>query len=158
MTEVNATEDAQDESAAERIEPPAAEPTEQEPTDDEPKDGDEPPAREAAKYRRRLRETETERDALAARVEALQRAEVERIASAGQVKPAALWASGAELAGLVREDGTVDPDKVDQALTAARESLGIPEPRGRLVVPREGHNSRPSSSRSSMASVIRGGE
>src|SRR4051812_7340440 len=55
--------------------------------------------KEAARYRRRLRETEQERDTLKATVEALQRAEVDRLAESDGLRPAALW-SGAELGDL----------------------------------------------------------
>ena len=78
------------------------------------------PGREAAKYRRRLREAETERDRLSEQVGALQRAEVERLATADDLRPAALWASGVELAGLLTDDGTVDAEKVSAAIGAAR--------------------------------------
>ncbi len=90
-------------------------------------DGD-GPGREAAKYRRRLREAEAERDQLAERIEAMQRAEVERLATADTLRPAALWASGIELADLMADDGTVDGSKVSEAIAGAREQLGIPAP------------------------------
>jgi hypothetical protein len=86
------------------------------------------PGREAARYRRRLREAEAERDTLKATVESLQRAEVERQATADGLRPAALWAGGAELAGLLGDDGAVDGSKVSAAVAAAREQLGIPKP------------------------------
>lgn len=102
--------------------------------DDDAGDGS---GREAAKYRRRLRAAEAERDALKGTVEAMQRAEVERLATADGLKPAALWA-GAELAGLLGDDGTVDGAKVAAAIGAAREQLGIPVPPVGPRVPREG--------------------
>lgn len=80
---------------------------------------------EAAKYRRRLREAEAERDTLAARVEALQRAEVERAAADALARPEALWAAGTELGDLLTEDGTVDPQRVAQAAAEARDRLGL---------------------------------
>lgn len=82
--------------------------------------------REAAKYRRQLREVETERDTLKGQLDALRRAEVDRQTTEAKLKPAALWASGADLAGLLAEDGTVDAVKVAHAITAARDTLGIP--------------------------------
>ena len=51
------------------------------------------PAREAAKWRGRLREVEAERDSLAGKVEALQRAQVDAHITALGTKPAAVWAS-----------------------------------------------------------------
>jgi hypothetical protein len=91
--------------------------------------------REAAKYRRRLRAAETERDRLSEQVVSLQRAEVERLATADDLRPAALWASGVELADLLTDDGTVDAAKVSAAIGVAREQLGIPgpPPRGNFV-------------------------
>lgn len=114
--------------------------------------------REAAKYRRRLREAEAERDALAERVETLQRAEVERIAGGASVKPAALWASGASLPELLTEDGTVDPEKVATAVQTARDQLGLAAPRASNYVPREGATTGTRRSPDGMASVIRGGD
>lgn len=104
----------------------------------------EKPSNREARYRRQLRETEAERDTLRGRVEALQRGEVARLAAAEEIKAEALWASGAQLADLLAEDGTVDAAKVDAAIKAAAESLGL-ETRGSrlargLVVRSEGGN------------------
>lgn len=82
--------------------------------------------REAAKYRRRLREVEAERDALVSRAEAAQRTLVEHLArSQGRIKPEALWASGVSLEALAGEDGNVDPVKVVQACDQAAALLGL---------------------------------
>lgn len=79
---------------------------------------------EAAKYRRKLREAEKERDQLAARLEATQRAQAESLITATGVKPAAVWAA-TNLADVLDDDGAVDPGKVTAAVTAARDSFGI---------------------------------
>ena len=84
------------------------------------------PNHEAAKYRVKLRETETERDVLVAAVTTLRRAEVERLATDGRVLPAAFWLAGNDVADLLTESGAVDPEKVNAAITATRETLGIP--------------------------------
>lgn len=133
--------------------------------DDEPDedqdDGPDGAGREAAKYRRRLREAEAERDQLAERVESLQRAEVERAATADGLRPAALWASGVELANLLADDGTVDGPKVLAAIEASREELGIPAPPVGPRVPREGRSpGRPPkpSGKDAMVSVVMGRE
>lgn len=91
--------------------------------------------REAAKYRRRLRDVEAERDRLKATVAALQRAEVDRLATDAGLRPAALWANGAEVGELLGDDGTVDAARVSAAVAVAREQLGIPNPppRGNYV-------------------------
>lgn len=115
--------------------------------------------REAAKYRRRLREAEAERDQLAERIEAMTRAEVERLATADSLRPAALWASGVELADLVAEDGTVDGSKVSAAIGVAREQLGIAKPPVGPVVKREGLSvGRPAkpSGKDAMVSAVMG--
>lgn len=115
--------------------------------------------REAAKYRRRLREAEIERDQLSDRVESLQRAEVERLASADGLRPAALWASGAELADLLGDDGTVNAPKVSAAIGSAREQLGIPAPPVGPRVPKEGRSpGRPAkpSGRDAMIATVMG--
>lgn len=88
-------------------------------------DDDGKPGREAAKYRRQLREAEAERDELRTQLEALRRAEVDRLVTDAKVKPAAVWAAGTDLASLLAADGTVDPAKVAEAVTATREALGI---------------------------------
>lgn len=92
------------------------------------------PGAEAARYRRRLRDAEKERDALAVRVEALQRQQVEALLARERMTPKALWAT-TELADVVGDDGLVDPVKVKQAAQAARDELGITSG---LYVPAEG--------------------
>ena len=83
------------------------------------------PGREAARYRRQLREAETERDGLRTQLDALRRAEVDRLVTDAKLKPAAVWAAGIDLASLLAADGTVDPAKVAQAVTTTREVFGI---------------------------------
>ncbi|MGV0746268.1 hypothetical protein [Mycolicibacterium sp. XJ870] len=91
---------------------------------DDDSQADESPNQEAAKYRKRLRETEAERDQLAERVEALQRQQIDAQVLAAGVKPAALWKT-AELTELLAEDGTVSADLVAAAIATARDELGI---------------------------------
>ncbi|WP_204806301.1 hypothetical protein [Mycobacterium riyadhense] len=81
-----------------------------------PEDGHE--NREAAKYRHRAKTAEAERDRLAERVTVLQRAEVERLAAAKLADGQDVWRDGAELAGLLDDNGDVDPGKVDQLITS----------------------------------------
>src|SRR5690606_38956579 len=113
-----------------------SEPTEAAPELTEGNPGDKA-AREAAKYRRRLREVEAERDRLAGQVEALQRGVIERLCSEKfKLKPEALWAAGYTVADLVDEGGRPDEDKVERAVYATAEKFGI---RGfGNVVPRAG--------------------
>jgi hypothetical protein len=78
--------------------------------------------REAASWRTKLRAAESERDALTERLIALQRAEVERIASTGaeDFRPLLagddVWRDNTELAGLLDDDGQVDAGKVRAAV------------------------------------------
>lgn len=83
------------------------------------------PSKREARYRVQLRETEAERDQLRANVEAFQRAEVERIAGESIQKPSALWSADVGLVSLLDDAGRVDPLKVDTAVQAARDTLGL---------------------------------
>jgi len=85
-------------------------------------------SKEAAKYRRQLRAVEADRDALTARVEALQRQQVDAQVAALGVTPAAVWAAGISVTDLLGDDGTVDAGKVGQAVASVRETFGIGQP------------------------------
>jgi len=88
--------------------------------------GASPSGKEAAKYRRRLREVEAERDRLAAQVEAIQRAEIERLSLAEhRVRGEALWAAGYTAGDLVDDDGRPDVSKVAAAANEVAERFGI---------------------------------
>lgn len=76
-------------------------------------------AREAAKYRTRLRETEAERDKLRAQVDAMHRAEVERCAGTRLADGTDLWLAGVDLADLRDDTGQLDTAKVNDAIDAA---------------------------------------
>ncbi|MFV1355714.1 hypothetical protein ABFV47_01395 [Mycolicibacterium fortuitum] len=75
--------------------------------------------REAAAYRVRAREAEAERDALAARVEALQRAEILRLAAeGGMAAPEDLFAlTEAVVADYLNEESDVSPEAVAEAVS-----------------------------------------
>lgn len=111
-------------------------------SDDQQPDDDTGLSRRDRRYREQLRAAEAERDTLHRTVETMQRSEVERLAAEHLTKPAALWTVGVELASLVSEDGTVDPDRVATAAQNARQQLGLEDPQAKLrrgpVVPREG--------------------
>ena len=103
-------------------------PGEQEPGGQEP-DGTDPLSaarREAAGYRRRLRETEAERDAARTTLDVYRRREVEQMAEAGvggfgasgMQSGADLWVAGVQLSDLLSEDGTVDAEKTKAAVLA----------------------------------------
>lgn len=107
---------------------------------DQDTDGADKAGREAAKYRRQLRDAEAQRDTLAGQVEALQRRMVEQAAAAQIQRPEALWAAGVELADLIGEDGVPDPEKVRGACRDAAERLGLSRPPGGNYVPNEGRS------------------
>lgn len=99
----------------------------------EPGDESDPAAKargEAAKYRTRLREAETERDALASRVATLQRAEVARLAGEKLAQGTDVFDIGrTELADVLDADGNVDPALVGERVTellASRPGLAAP--------------------------------
>lgn len=82
---------------------------------------------EAARYRRQLRDTETERDTLRGRVEGFQRAEAERLAAGDLATASDLWLFGLELSEVLDDAGEVDPDAVRaaaQKITTERPRLG----------------------------------
>lgn len=82
-----------------------------------PAEPDEGANREAAKYRTKLRETEAQNATLTGRLEAMQRREVERLASADLDTPEDLWLTDVGLGTLLDDDGQVDEAKVSAAVT-----------------------------------------
>jgi hypothetical protein len=106
---------------AEGTEAPPAEPTEgTEAAETEPKGA----ARDAARYRRQLRDTEAERDTLAGQLDAMRRAQVADAARAAGVAADAVWASGRTPADLIDDTGVIDPGKLAEALNDARSTFG----------------------------------
>ncbi|CAN5830575.1 hypothetical protein BH24ACT3_BH24ACT3_11450 [soil metagenome] len=151
MTSTDTTENTEPEEVTKPPETPTQ--PEAAPTPGATEDGTEEPSegtdgteegagREAAKYRRKLRDTEAERDTLRGQVEGLQRAEAERIAGQHITKPEGMWA-GVELADLLDEAGAVDGEKVNAAAKDARERFGLRSKLDGNVVPREGSNPPP---------------
>ena len=74
--------------------------------------------REAARYRRALRETETQRDALTERVATYQRRDAERVAGEYLAVPDDLWRFGGSIEHYLDENGEVDADRVAGAVAA----------------------------------------
>ncbi|GAB3435069.1 hypothetical protein GCM10027517_03840 [Phycicoccus ginsengisoli] len=88
-------------------------------------------ARRYAQTRARLKEVSAERDTLAERVSAYQRADVERIAGRHLSRPDLIWDNGLTLeAVLDPESGTVDADAVEEAVQGIAERLrgALPPP------------------------------
>lgn len=91
----------------------------------------EPGDREAARYRRKLREVEVERDSLAERVQRYRRLEVARLSDALAQPEDLFTLGGADLDALLDSEGDVDPDAVAgavSALLAARPGLRAEPP------------------------------
>jgi len=81
-----------------------------------PDTGQASPSREAAKYRRQLRETEVERDSLRAQLAVLRRAEVERVAADVLERPADAWLVwGDDPQRFLDDGGALDAEAVRQA-------------------------------------------
>lgn len=72
-----------------------------------------PDGNEAAKYRRKLRDAEAERDGLIDRLQVMQRSEAERLAASKLADPQDLWRDGAQLADVLDDAGHVDATKLD---------------------------------------------
>ena len=79
--------------------------------------------REAAKWRKQLRAAEAERDTLAAKVEALQRAQAEDLITRNGVKPAAVFAV-TSLADLLDDSGAVRQHESRRRGTHGEEDAG----------------------------------
>lgn len=102
-------------------------------------EGAESPNREAARYRRRLRDTERERDELRGRLDVYLARDVEQVAAGFLDSPALLWADGkASAADFVDDKGVVDRAKVKAAADAilSRYGRGLASRRG--TAPNEG--------------------
>lgn len=94
--------------------------------------------REAAKYRRRLRETEKERDALLETVAALRRAAIDtEVAGKHRIPTEGFWATGITVDQLLDDDGNIDTEKIATAARDATDRLGVRRPL-RNHVPNEG--------------------
>jgi hypothetical protein len=90
--------------------------------------------KEAAKYRRQLRDTETERDALAGTVAGLQRQLVASSLPPGtKLTMDALALSGLKPADFFNVDGVLDEQKLGAEVRGVHEKLGVPMPRPGFV-------------------------
>ncbi|MCV7379959.1 hypothetical protein BST11_15365 [Mycobacterium alsense] len=108
---------------------------------DAPAEGDGGGNREAAKYRRQLREAEAQRDALSERLSTLQRREAERLAAEHLADGADMWRDGLDIAALLDDDGNLDPAKVADAAGAigrAHRHWAAPRPQKRNPTGRGG--------------------
>lgn len=83
------------------------------------------PEHEAAKYRRQLRETEAERDALAARLATWEREIVQAAAASYLERPETLWTLGYTLESVRNDEGDIDPERVRAVCAEAQEKYGL---------------------------------
>lgn len=79
--------------------------------------------REAARYRRALREVEADRDTYRDRLGALRRQIIEE--KSGLLRPAALWAAGLNPDDYFTEEGTLDKAALAPAIAEATDRLGL---------------------------------
>ena len=112
--------------------PAAPEPDE---TPDDPRGN-----REAAKYRKQLRETESERDGLRAALTAARLAVLSTHKAASQIAPTALVEAFTDPNAMFNPDGTVNSD----AITAHLQQLRADKPHmfapARMIIPSEGNS------------------
>lgn len=81
--------------------------------------------KEAAKYRRRLRETETERDQLNTQLEAARTELVKANLAGSNTTADAVFAAGYTVNDFLDADGALDSDKLDEAAADTRERFNI---------------------------------
>lgn len=140
---------------------PAGDPPEVDtpPTDPPVSEGTEANA-EAARYRRRLRDVETERDGLNTRVEKMQRGQAERIVADRLAQPGDLFAFGVSLDDLRDDDGEIDEGLVETALFGIldqRPGLAKPVPSRRGPTVSGHHADKAGGGAGSWTSVLQGG-
>lgn len=82
-------------------------------------------SRQAAKYRRQLRDTEAERDTLQEQVTTLRRTIAEESLRGVLAKPSALWLTGVEAADFYDDAGNLDTDALAAAAKDAAAENGL---------------------------------
>lgn len=89
-------------------------------------DGGNKAGREAARYRRQLRDVETERDQLAGTIDKLQRGIItQNMPRWSKLNADALIQAGYTTAEMFTDDGMIDTDKLKAAAQATHEKFGI---------------------------------
>ena len=86
-----------------------------------PEGDDNRPGAEAARYRRRLRETESERDGLVEQLDGFRRREAEGVAAGALSKASDLWLDGRTIGDLLNDDGQIDVAKVSAEVATVLE-------------------------------------
>ncbi|MCI1963292.1 MAG: hypothetical protein LKJ18_03970 [Ancrocorticia sp.] len=111
---------------------------------------------EAAKYRRKLREAEAERDQATMQRDALARSIAEGYLPAN-VPARLFWEKNTNVTEILGKDGGVDKAKVEAAAKQLVDEYGLKPAAGRLIVEADGkHANVRSDDTTSWASVVRG--
>lgn len=97
-----------------------------------------PLGKQAAKFRKQVRQLETDNTALTEQITGLQKQLAENLIVAAGVKPEAIWAI-TEIAELLDDTGRVDPEKITATIAKAVQELNIRvKPTAGLYVAAEG--------------------
>lgn len=125
-------------------------------TDESTTDTGSKTAREAKKYRLKLRETEAERDTLTAGLTAARRQLVQQhlAHSKSELDPAAIDDAGIDIATLFT-DGTLDQETLNQQMEKARETKPYLFATNRLYVPGEGGRPKNTTAPNSFANAFK---
>lgn len=135
--------------------PTDAQPAPHQPAGDQDEDAGSRGNREAAKYRRQLRDTEAERDTLRTQLDAARWQLLEPTGKAGHISTDVMRKLGHTVDEFVRDDGNVDHDAYRATARALAEDLGVAIPTG-TYVPTEGAGKRnlPPNARQSFVNAL----
>lgn len=96
--------------------------------------------------RQRMKAAEEGLEQAAARLQAMQRVEVERLAATDLIDPTDVWIAHSDVDGFLTEEGTIDPQRVAeaaQAITSAKPHLAAEKKVGRPPTDRPVEGLRP---------------
>lgn len=112
---------------------------------------------EAARYRRRLREAERERDELRDTLAKTRQSIVDNAVAAAGLNPRLMVAAGHTLDTLVGDDGLIDHGKLSEAITNTAQEFNV-APKGRPPQPnpQQGRPGPPAKSEASWSSALKG--
>lgn len=120
-------------------------------------EGDDTPTRrarrEAARYRTRARDAESQLQEVQGQLDAVRRQEAERQVGDRLPRPSALWAVGYQPKDLAADDGAIDTERLDAAISHVFEQTGLKPPS--TYVHDSGRNPRPEP-KSDMVNAILG--
>lgn len=96
------------------------------------------PARDAAKYRHKLRDAEAERDALAEQVHTMQTAMIDAEVTKAGYKPAAFWTRDDNTVEAFFDGGTLNTEALADAIKTTADELGLKGKALGPIAPKEG--------------------